>query len=154
MSIRAEVVGGTAAIAKLTRKLSAVEIEAVEGLKTSNKFLALLIHSNAVRSIQKQDGFADIRYKPFRRVTVSEPRNPPNTDTGRLVQSIKFEFENGGLVAYVGTNLNYGAWLEFGTVKMKARPWLRPAIRSAQKTYGQRARIVDLTREIKGAAKK
>lgn len=34
-------------------------------------------------------------------------------------------------VAYAGTALDYGYFLEFGTVKMEARPWLRPASRRA-----------------------
>ena len=28
----------------------------------------------------------------------------------------------------MGTNVNYGRFLEFGTVKMAPRPWLRPSL--------------------------
>jgi len=35
----------------------------------------------------------------------------------------------------VGTDLTYGRYLEFGTDKMVARPWLRPAVMKKAKTY-------------------
>lgn len=58
----------------------------------------------------------------------------PNTDTGALVNSIQVEGDGGGLLGqrmkgiFVGTRLAYGAWLEYGTKKMLARPWLWPAL--------------------------
>jgi len=33
-----------------------------------------------------------------------------------------------GVVAFVGTNCNYGAYVEIGTVKMDARPFLGPSV--------------------------
>ena len=32
----------------------------------------------------------------------------------------------------VGTNVEYAPWLEFGTVKMKAHPWLIPALKQSR----------------------
>lgn len=91
-----------------------------------------LIDKTAKELIQDNgDGTAQIRYSSSgakRVVAVSNPGDPPNTDTGRLVQSIKFDFQDGGLTGRVGTNLKYGAWLEFGTKNMKARPWLSTAV--------------------------
>lgn len=57
----------------------------------------------------------------------SIPGKPPHRQTGQLVSSVGHEFEQGGLVGIVGTNVKHGFWLEFGTTKMAARPWLRPA---------------------------
>ncbi len=57
----------------------------------------------------------------------SPPGKPPHRVTGTLVSSVGHEFEDGGLVGIVGTGLKYAKWLEFGTRKMAARPWLRPA---------------------------
>lgn len=50
-------------------------------------------------------------------------------DTGRLRSSIGHEIGTiGGEVAgTVGTNVEYAGYLEFGTYKMSARPFLRPA---------------------------
>lgn len=77
-------------------------------------------------------GKAEIRYKPKRTVVVSKPGEAPNTDTGRSVQSIKFDFKKQGLVGRVGTNLRYLARLEFGTEHIAARPWLSTALKMVQ----------------------
>lgn len=63
--------------------------------------------------------------------TPSRPGEPPHVDTGRLRSSITHEVEETltGIVGRVGTNVVYGRFLELGTSKMKARPFLRPALR-------------------------
>lgn len=82
----------------------------------------------------------------------SLPGSPPNVDSGRLRASVstnhsrsaairgkvgaKAKAEDGvgrptetgkNFTAVVGTNVEYGRYLELGTQKMAARPWLRPA---------------------------
>ena len=58
----------------------------------------------------------------------SAPGDPPATDTGRLRASIKSDLTDlVRLAAEVGTNVEYGRHLEYGTVNMAARPWLKPA---------------------------
>ncbi len=54
-------------------------------------------------------------------------------DTGRLRSSITFEIGQSGtfIVGRVGTNVHYAPHLEYGTVKMRARPFLRPALAAA-----------------------
>lgn len=54
----------------------------------------------------------------------------PAIDTGRLVQSVTHDVEESGgeVVGRVGTNVVYGAMLEFGTSKMSPRPWLKPSL--------------------------
>jgi len=51
-------------------------------------------------------------------------------DTGRLRSSIANELgrDSKGLVARVGTNVEYAPYLELGTRRMSARPFLRPAL--------------------------
>jgi len=62
----------------------------------------------------------------------SAPGQPPAVDTGRLRASITHRIEGGGYeertIGYVGTNVEYAPYLEFGTSKMAARPWLTPAL--------------------------
>ena len=58
----------------------------------------------------------------------SPPGQPPHLVTGEFAGSISHEFEDEGLTGIVGTNDPVGRWLEFGTSKMAARPWLRPAL--------------------------
>lgn len=40
---------------------------------------------------------------------------------------------DGGASFVVGTGVEYGVYLEFGTSKMPAYPWMRPAIRELQR---------------------
>jgi HK97 gp10 family phage protein len=112
-----------------------------------------LIHETAVKSIQDNSGgYPQRRWTNGRSrwVLASYPGDPPNTDTGRLVQSIKFDFKNRGLTGRVGTNLRYGAYLEFGTSNMAARPWLAPAIRETSKSVAEifRKALKDATNGI------
>lgn len=62
----------------------------------------------------------------------TEPDGP--VEQGDVIQ--KPTDEN---VAFVGTNVDYAAYQEFGTVKMNAQPYLRPALDIAQ---GQALTIV------------
>lgn len=62
---------------------------------------------------------------------VSQPGNPPFRQTGNLFRSIGYEMR--GHTAVVGSGIGsgpkdpgYAVYLEFGTKKMSARPWLRP----------------------------
>jgi HK97 gp10 family phage protein len=59
----------------------------------------------------------------------SEPGNPPRARTGKLRQSI-LQRSVGRFERIVGTTLKYGNYLEFGTSRMAARPFLRPALLS------------------------
>lgn len=47
-------------------------------------------------------------------------------DTGRLRASITYDTDEDTM--YVGTNVEYAPYVELGTVKMQAQPYLRPAI--------------------------
>jgi HK97 gp10 family phage protein len=56
-------------------------------------------------------------------------QNAP-VDTGTLMNSIEMVLENLGTYmaeAAVGTDLHYAPYQEFGTYKMQAQPYLRPA---------------------------
>ena len=59
--------------------------------------------------------------------------------SGRLARSMSIETASDGLTATVGTDLDYGTFLELGTQRMAARPWLRPAFLTL--LSGLRARL-------------
>ena len=63
--------------------------------------------------------------------TASSPGQPPAVATGRLRQSVSTEITEGGKVGAVGTNIDYGRMLEFGTKDIAARPWLRISFEKA-----------------------
>lgn len=56
-------------------------------------------------------------------------------DTGRLRNSISHTVK--GDTAYIGTNVFYAPYVEMGTSKMAAQPFLRPAVTRHQKEYMQ-----------------
>ncbi len=139
--IKGKVIG----IDKLDARLKSIIAPLTQGQKQAVQQSAILIHSTAVKLIQKtSNGATQIRYsnKKRRVVTASKRGDAPNTDTARLIQSLKFEFgdENGNFVAYVGSNVPYAKYLEFGTPKMKPRPFLSTAIRTTKK---ERQKIFD-----------
>ncbi len=56
-------------------------------------------------------------------------------DTGNLRASYRAKFSGDGLGAEVGTNVEYGPHIEFGTFKMAARPSLFPAAEQERSNY-------------------
>lgn len=56
-------------------------------------------------------------------------------DTGRLRDSITHEVNESEEAVYVGTNVEYAAYQEYGTSRMKAHPFLKPGIMNNLETY-------------------
>lgn len=54
-------------------------------------------------------------------------------DTGRLRGSITHEVE--GDTVYIGTNVEYAPYVEYGTSKTKAQPFLKPGIQDHMSEY-------------------
>ncbi len=54
-------------------------------------------------------------------------------DTGRLRASISHARDD--KAAYIGTNVEYAAYVELGTSRMKPRPYLRPAAENHSDEY-------------------
>lgn len=63
---------------------------------------------------------------------------PPNVDTGALRASLRFRKVNNGYRVEDGTE--YGYYLEVGTSKMGARPFMRPAFERAKDRFIARIR--------------
>lgn len=56
-------------------------------------------------------------------------------DTGRLRNSITHVTRYGAKAVYIGTNVEYAAYVELGTRMQKPQPYLRPAASEHQETY-------------------
>lgn len=56
-------------------------------------------------------------------------------DTGNLRNSIAHIVDDGSHVLYVGSALNYSKFVENGTHKMRARPYLRPTIMNTKDEF-------------------
>lgn len=76
----------------------------------------------------------------------SAPGEPPKSDTGRLVNSIRHT--HSFLTATVGTEVNYAGYLEYGTSKMAARPYLEPTLEENEDTIEKM--IIDAMQKAMG----
>lgn len=77
----------------------------------------------------------------------SKPGEPPKRDTGHLDTNIE-AYRTGPMTAEVRSQAEYAAHLEFGTSKMAARPYMRPAVRRAKPKI-QRLATVTVERIVK-----
>ncbi len=58
-------------------------------------------------------------------------------DTGNLRNSITHTVRADEQATYVGTNVEYAAYVEMGTSRMKAQPYLKPAVVDHAEEYKQ-----------------
>nr|WP_297388259.1 hypothetical protein [uncultured Roseateles sp.] len=121
--------------ALLVKNLRQFGINVEKELEQLVSVTALAIEGEAKRSIQKSpaSGKTYKKASPKRTHVASSPGNPPRTDTGALAASITHVIE--GTNAAVGTGLQYGVWLEFGTQNMAARPFLYPALFAQERKF-------------------
>ena len=71
-------------------------------------------------------------------------------DTGATKNSIKVTSIDDGLGASIGPSTSYAPFLEFGTHKMAARPYMRPALEHERKPF-EEAVIAALKQAAPGA---
>lgn len=67
----------------------------------------------------------------------SGPDEPPKKVRGDLQRSIAYEMSDDRSTAFVGSNLDYALFLELGTSKMEARPFLRSTLAQEQETVSK-----------------
>ena len=114
---------------------------------------AQLIRGQAIRSIQTgpKSGRIYEKYNPRRTHRASAPGQAPASDTGNLVSQIRVREENKDLIK-VESNALYSSFLEFGTSKMLARPFLFPASERSRPKIAQ-AVFNRVVKEIKRLVK-
>lgn len=56
------------------------------------------------------------------------PESPYYKRTGRLRNSITYETSESEHAVYIGSNVEYAPYVELGTSRMAARPFLKPAV--------------------------
>ena len=99
------------------------------------RITALKVQRTAIKTIRTPSmGTYVTRYtadgKPYSHVAAKKGESP-NTDTGRLIGSIAMDHLTGKKVAYVGTNVDYGFFLE----TVQNRPWLEPSLNKEVATF-------------------
>lgn len=56
-------------------------------------------------------------------------------DTGNLRNSIRTNFENGGMTGVISTNVEYAIYVEYGTRFMAAKPYFTPAAEQVRQSF-------------------
>lgn len=86
----------------------------------------------------------------YGRHIASSPGEPPASDTGRLKSSIVVRVEpdpdGAGYKGVVAVATKYAKWLEYGTVKMAPRPFLRRALANRREAIGKIFRKIKVFR--------
>ena len=94
---------------------------------------ALVVEKFAQESIKKSGtGKTYELYNPRRTHTASEGGKPPATDQGNLGNGISINIDSkksGAVVGQIISSAPYSKALEFGTINMTERPFMRPALR-------------------------
>lgn len=135
MSVNIRLEGSEAMQAAL-RKASAEVREAAAKAVVGT---AIELRGDVVKSINRgpASGVTYQKINPKRTHRASAPGQPPMTDTGRLANSITFD-RAGPLTATVGSNVIYALYLEYGTRRMAARPFMRPAVERIRPKFLER----------------
>ena len=125
--VRAKVINKERVVRRIERLPEEARVEVGRAMRAS----ALALETEMKRSIQggPKSGVVYEKYRPRRTHRASAPGQPPATDTGRLAGSIGHEVDADGLGATVAANAHYAAPLEFGTLRMAARPFMGRALR-------------------------
>ena len=137
----------------LISKLERLPQEINKSVKRAVIESALLVETEAKRSIQRGPKSGKIYKRGGVTHQASAPGEAPATDTGVLVGSVSHRVKRDGFEAEVGTNVKYGAHLEFGTSKMAARPWLQPALEANRDKITKRI-ITEVNKALNDTAKR
>lgn len=112
-------------------QLKKAALEERKALKKALVLSANLIKNDAVKSIREVSNSGKKVKRGKKWHTVSEEKDAPNTDTGRLIGSINTKVYDNS--AEVKADVKYAAMLEQGTKKMGKRPFLEPALEKNRK---------------------
>jgi len=126
MSVNIEVRG----LDKLLRRLD--RIEQMPRTTAMNRALtagAYVVETNAKLLINTGTKSGNAYIRGGKTHVASAPGEAPATDTGMLVNSISTYSPLGAMnTVVVGATAEYAVYLEFGTSRMEARPFMRPAL--------------------------
>lgn len=127
---------GTEALNRALRKL---DEDARKEVKKAVDATGLSLRSTVVKKYQRGPATGEIyeKYNPRRTHQASAPGEAPATDTGRLANSVTID-DVGPLTIEVGTDVEYGPFLEFGTRTIAPRPNWVPSVQEEEPKYARR----------------
>lgn len=100
------------------------EMIKAEKVRNGLQSVGFFLESDIKRSFKPGHGRTYIIHNKIHRA--SAPGEPPAVLTGRLRSSIATDLKKNSVK--IGTNVEYAKSLEYGTSKVAARPFLRPAL--------------------------
>lgn len=104
----------------------------IKGLDKLQKALQDKQQLNSVKKIVMRNG-AEMQQKAMRLVPV---------DTGALKRSILLQIVDDGLAAKMTVGMHYGPYVEYGTRKMNAQPFVRPAFNEQSAKFARELREI------------
>ena len=126
---------------ELAKALKAFQALAGKEIADATVAAGKLVTGDARKSVQAlSPGAPVIRFPrgqaPKAHIT-SRPGDAPNTDSGQLVNGIEMSIKPDGVYVGVGRKgvRDYATYLEFGTRKMRARPFIQPALAGRLNDY-------------------
>lgn len=127
-------------VSVVTANLRRYSEEIQQAIVDATNATAQKVRSDAIKKIQRSPATGTVyqKYNPRRTHQASSPGNPPRTDTGRLAGAISAELARKQTpVARVGVDrgVDYGFWLEFGTMHIRPRPFLIPSLEENRDYY-------------------
>ena len=123
--------------ADFEKKIKSMSAKTLANLKKTVRVTANDVRNTAVKSIlsNPRGGGQVTRYNPNRTISISKEGDAPASDTGFLASNIHLVMDADGLGASVESNADYSFALEFGTRKMRARPFMQPALEQGRAKY-------------------
>lgn len=119
---------------RFLKKLDRISVKSQKMVKKAVFVGATEVHSDAITLINTGTRSGRIYRRGGVSHQASAPGEAPKTDTGALVGRIFINRKRNGFSYEVGTNIPYGKHLEYGTSRMRPRPWLYPTF---NKNIGQ-----------------
>lgn len=134
----------TQGIGEISMNIAKVDKKFSDKLQNLIDATAQRIRTDSIRSIQRSPAVGKRYPRGENTHVASVAGNPPRTDSGELVRMINSKV--GQLEAEVISKAPHSSHLEFGTVNMRARPFLFPAFE--REMVGFKRRLADLVKGI------
>jgi HK97 gp10 family phage protein len=115
---------------RLIKKLQKINSNTKKYILNEYNYIAQLMRNEAIAKVS-QAGTGKIYKKKNKTHQASRPGQAPATDTGILKANIFADLAQNQLAARFGVKagVKYARMLEYGTSKMKPRPFIRPAFK-------------------------
>lgn len=124
---------------KFDRNINDISKKTLRNIRSAVRISANDVRNEAITSITSnpRSGGETTRYNPKRTIRISKEGDPPASDTGFLASNIHLVMDGDQLGASVESRAEYSSFLEFGTRKMRARPFMQPALEKGKRKYKQ-----------------